>query len=208
MKPWERRKPPEYYSASDFEKQQWVAGIPARFWNTALSSVRPKSLKVEAGPDEMVSVSAALQTKYLTARIEQPDLMVANRLVVMTSSPTDEHAMAAACLLATAAIRRAKEETRIAKVRVDDIQDYEKSLALKREFYAIEPDLLVLYNLNPNSCRERLSLVRDLLSSHEGVYRIVVAAAENPMEFAQRSLYTEPHEVYHFEGRPKKKIVI
>jgi hypothetical protein len=156
----------------------------------------------------MVNVSAALQTKYLTARIEQPELMVANRLVVMTSSPTDEHALAAACLLATAAIRRAKEETSIARVRVDDIQDYEKSIALKREFYAIEPDLLVLYNLNPNSSRERLSLARDLLGSNEGMYRIVVAAADNPLEFAQRSIYMEPHEVYHFEGRPKKKIVI
>jgi hypothetical protein len=208
MKPWERRKPPEYHKASDFEKLQWVAGIPARFWNTALSSIRPKGLKVDNGDDGMVNVSAALQTKYLTARIEQPELMVANRLVVMTSSPTDEHALAAACLLATAAIRRADEETSIARVRVDDIQDYEKSIALERDFYTIQPDLLVLYNLNPNSSRERLSLARDLLGSNEGVYRIVVATADNPMEFAQQSLYLEPHEVYRFEGRPKKKLVI
>ena len=208
MKPWERRKPPEYYTASDFEKLQWVAGIPARFWNTALTSIRPKSLNLEPTPDEIMKVSAALQTKYLTARIEQPELMEANRLVVMTSSPTDEHALAAACLLATAALRKTVEENRVPKVRVDDIQEYEKSLALKRDFYTLQPDLLILHNLNPNSCRERLSLVRDLLNSNEGVYRIVVATAENPMEFAQRSLYAEPHEVYHFEGRPKKKLVI
>lgn len=206
--PWERQRPPEYHSASDFEKQQWVAGIPARFWNTSLSSIRPKSFKVEEGTDEMVQVTAALQTKYLTARIEDPDLMDANRLVVMSSSPTDEHALAAACILATALIRRAFENSEIARVRVDDIQDYEKCLALKKDFYPRKPNFLVLYNLNPNTSRERLSLVRDLMTDAEGAYRVIVATAEDPFAFARKSLYMEPQEAYHFEGRPKKKMVI
>jgi hypothetical protein len=205
--PWERQKPSEYYTASDFEKLQWVAGLPARFWNTALSSIRPKGLKIKEDK-EIVNISAALQTQYLAARIEQPGLMNANRLVVMTSSPTDEHALAAACMLATAAIRRAFDERTVSKIRVDDIQEYEKCLSLKREFYTIAPKLLVIHNLNPNTSRERLSLVRDLLNANEGVYRVVVAAAESPFEFAQKSLYMEPNEVYHFEGRPKKRLVI
>lgn len=205
--PWERQRPPEYHSASDFERQQWVAGIPSRFWNTALTSIRPKSFKVEEGSDEMVQVSAALQTKYLTARIDDPDLMDANRVVVMTSSPTDEHALAAACILATAKIRAAFP-LKIADVRVDDIQDYEKCIAYKRDFYPRKPKFLCLYNLNPNTSRERLSLVRDLVNNAEGAYRVVVASADDPFEFARKSLYMEPQEVYHFEGRPKKKLVI
>lgn len=207
--PWERQRPPEYHSASDFEKQQWVAGIPARFWNTPVSSIRPKSFKFEgAGAVEMMQVSAALQKKYLTARLEQPELLEANRLVVMTSSPTDDHALAAASLLATALIRRAMEQVKIARVRLDDIQEYEKCLSLKREFYPTPPKFLAIYNLTPNSSRERLSLARDLMSSNEGIYRVVVAASESPFKFARESLYMEPDEVYHFEGRPKKKMVI
>lgn len=205
--PWERRKPPEYYSASDFEKQQWVAGVPARFWNTSASSLRPKTFKFSDG-EEMTNVPASTQQKYLTARLSDPELMKSNRLVVMTSNPTDEHALAAASLLASAAVKQSMYDSTIARVRVDDIQDYEKCLSLGREFYNIEPELLVLYNLNPNSSRERLSLVRDLLTSNDGVYRIVVAAAENPFEFSRRSLYMEPQEAYHFEGRPKKQIKI
>lgn len=206
--PWERQRPPEYYTASDFEKLQWVAGIPARFWNTAVSSVRPKSFKFEDSSDEMVQVSAALQKQYLTARLEQPDLLESNRLVVMTSSPTDEHALAAASLLATALIRRSVEQMTIARVRLDDIQEYEKCLSLKRDFYPTPPKFLAIHNLTPNTSRERLSLVRDLLSSNEGSYRVVVAAADNPFKFARELLFMEPDEVYHFEGRPKKKMII
>lgn len=205
--PWKRQKPTEYHKASDFERQQWVAGIPARFWNTSFTSIRPKGFKVDEGKKEMVQVTAALQTKYLTARIEDTALMDANRLVVMTSSPTDEHALAAACILATAKIRAAFP-LKIADVRVDDIQEYEKCISLKRDFYPREPKFLALYNLNPNTSRERLSLVRDLVNNAEGAYRIVVATADDPFEFARKSLYMEPQEVYHFEGRPKKKLVI
>lgn len=206
--PWNRQKPPEYHTASDFEKLQWVAGIPSRFWNTALTSIRPKGFKVDEGSKEMVQVTAALQTKYLTARIEDTALMDANRVVVMTSSPTDEHALAAACILATAKIRHAFDNMKIADVRVDDIQEYEKCISLKRDFYPRKPKFLALYNLNPNTSRERLSLVRDLVNNAEGAYRVVVATADDPFEFARKSLYMEPQEVYHFEGRPKKKMVI
>lgn len=206
--PWERQKPQEYHKASDFEKLQWVAGIPSRLWNTASSSINCTTFKYEGKGSEIERVTAATQQKYLKARLEQPELMDSNRLVIMTGSPTDEHALAAACLLATAAIQRAHSESRISKVRVDDIQDYERCRSLGREFYSIEPEVLMLYNLCPNSSRERLSLARDLVNSHEGTYRVVVAAADNPFEFARKSLYMEPHEVYHFEGRPKKKLVI
>ena len=208
--PWKRQKPPEYHSASDFEKQQWVAGIPARFWNTPVSSIRPATFKYEAKKkgDALERVPAATQQKYLTARLEQPDLLDASRLVVMTSSPTDEHALAAASLLATSLIRKAAEALTIPRARVDDIQEYEKCLQLKREFYPTPPRFLAIYNLTPNTSRERLSLVRDLLNENEGIYRVVVAAAENPFQFARECLYMEPQEVYHFEGRPKKKIVI
>jgi hypothetical protein len=205
--PWERPKSSEYHKASDFEKQQWVAGIPSRFWGTAASSIRPKTFKYE-GKGEMTNVPAATQQTYLTARIEQPDLMASNRLVIMTSSPTDEHALAAAALLATAAIKKAMYETKIPRVRFDDIQDYERCLSLKLDFYTVDPEILILHNLNDNSSRERLSLARDLMNSNEGVYRVIVAAADNPFQFAREVLYVEPQEVYHFAGRPKKKIMI
>jgi hypothetical protein len=126
----------------------------------------------------------------------------------MTSNPTDEHALAAASLFATALVRRAAESQTIARARVDDIQEYEKCLSLKREFYQTRPTFLAIYNLTPNTSRERLSLVRDLMNSNEGIYRVVVAAADNPFEFARKCLYMEPQEVYHFEGRPRKKLVI
>lgn len=206
--PWERQRPPEYYSASDFEKLQWVAGIPARFWNTAVSSIRPKSFKYESKVEGLENVTSATQQSYLTARLEQPELLDASRLVVMTSSPTDEHALAAASLLATVLIRKAAESLTIPRARVDDIQEYEKCLELQREFYPTQPKFLAIYNLTPNTSRERLSLVRDLLNKNEGIYRVVVAAADNPFQFARECLYMEPQEVYHFEGRPKKKIVI
>lgn len=204
--PWERQRPPEYYSASDFEKQQWVAGIPARFWNTSMSSVRPKSFKY-ASVDGMENVTAITQQNYLTARLKQPELLDSSRLVVMTSSPTDEHALAAVSLLATALIRRAAESLTIPRARVDDIQEYEKCLELNRDFYPTAPTFLAIHNLTPNSSRERLSLVRDLLNKNEGIYRVVIAAAENPFQFARECLYMEPQEVYHFEGRPKKMVL-
>jgi hypothetical protein len=93
-------------------------------------------------------------------------------------------------------------------VRVDDIQDYEQCRRINKSFYSGEPDIAVLYNVDPNSSRERLSLIKDLLVHLEGSYRIVVAAADNPFQFARELLHMEPGEVYHFEGKPRKIVQI
>jgi hypothetical protein len=205
--PWERIKPQAYYSASDFEKVLWACGIPNRFWNTREESIQPSAFKYGSGKSRE-SLSASIQSKYLKARLKDPELMRANRFVCITSSPSDDYALSAACLLATATVSKAWKAGTLPRVRVDDIQDYEKSLELKRDFYSASPELLILYNLSPVSSSSRLSLARDLMNSFEGTYRVVVAAAENPFKFARESLYMEPHEVYHFEGKPQKVIQI
>jgi hypothetical protein len=207
--PWERRKPPEYYSASDFEKLQWACGIPCRFWNTGVASIRPSTFKY-TGHDgnSMESIAASVQKKYFAGRLEQPDLLEMNRIVCITSKPSDDYALSAACLLATAAIKHAWAADDLPRIRVDDIQDYEKSIARKKEFYSASPNMLVLYNFNPNSSKERLALAKDLLNSFEGAYRVIVAAAENPFDFARNHLYMEPHEAYHFEGKPRKVLQV
>jgi hypothetical protein len=74
-----------------------------------------------------------------------------------------------------------------------------------KEFYPAKPDVVILYNLNDNSSRERLSLASDLLKTDfEGVYRAVVATSDSPLKFAKEKLFLEPQEVYHFEGKPRK----
>jgi len=206
--PWERRKPPEYYAASDFEKVQWACGIPCRFWNTGPASMRHVTFKYTGHDNSMESVSASVQKKYFNARLAQPELMEMNRVICITSTPSDDYALSAACLMATAAIKLAWESEALPRVRVDDIQDYEKSIERKKEFYSAQPNMLVLYNFNPNSSRERLALAKDLLNSFEGAYRIIVAAADNPLEFARKHLYMEPHETYHFEGKPRKVLQV
>lgn len=201
--PWNRQKPAEYYAASAFEKLQWACGIPHRFWNTKLSSIHPSAATYEF--QGVVRVSPTEQLQYLTERIKNPELLESNRLACFTSVPTDEHALAAACLLASAYIQQEYLAERAVRVRVDDIQDYEKCRKLGREFYSTDPDVVILYNLNDNSSQERLSLASDLLKREfEGVYRAVVATSECPLKFAKEKLYLEPQEVYHFEGRPRK----
>jgi hypothetical protein len=185
----------------------WACGIPNRFWNIRKESIQPAAFKYGSGKSAE-NLSVAIQSKYLKARFADPELMRANRFVCITSCPSDDYALAAASCLAAAAISKGWKEGTVSRVRVDDIQDYEKSLALKRDFYSATPDLLVLYNLSPVSSPSRLSLARDLVNSFEGAYRIVVAAAENPFKFARESLYMEPHEVYHFEGKPQKVLQI
>ena len=201
--PWNRQKPPEYYSASGFEKMQWACGIPSRFWNTKLSSIHPVIAKYEfKGKPEHVKASD--QIRYLTERINNPELLDTNRLACFTSFPTDEHALAAACLLATAYITQAWNADQAVRVRVDDIQEYEKCRAIEKEFYATDPNVVILYNLNDNSSRKRLSLASDLLKDFEGIYRAVVGTSESPLKFAKEKLFLEPQEVYHFEGKPRK----
>ena len=202
--PWNRQKPPEYYAASDFERMQWACGIPSRFWNTLLSSIHPVIAKYNF-KGKVEQAKASDQLLYLTERINNPELLDTNRLACFTSFPTDEHALAAACLLATSYIAQAWNEERAVRVRVDDIQDYEKCRALGKDFYSTDPDIVILYNLNDNSSRERLSLVSDLLKNDfEGIYRAVVGASESPLKFAKEKLFLEPQEVYHFEGKPRK----
>jgi hypothetical protein len=214
--PWERRKAPEYHKAEDFEKLQWVCGIPTRFWNVNLSALHPVTVQYEnkksgskrkSTPDVDI-ISAEVQQNYLQARLDDPDLMLVNRFACITSYPSDEQGLAAACLLANAYLKKAWREDTVPRLRVDDIQDYEQCRRMDRQFYAGEPDILVLYNVDPNSSSERLSLIKDLVVHLEGTYRIVVAAADNPFQFARESLHVEPGEVYHFEGKPRKIVQI
>lgn len=201
--PWNRQKPPEYHSASGFERMQWACGIPSRFWNTKLSSIHPVIAKYDfKGNHKQVGVRE--QMEYLTERINNPELLNTNRIACFTSYPTDEHALAAACMIATAYITQAWNADQAVRVRVDDIQEYEKCMAIEKEFYSTDPDVVILYNLNDNSSRERLSLASDLLKDFEGIYRAVVGTSESPLKFAKEKLFLEPQEVYHFEGNPRK----
>ncbi len=203
--PWKRQKPPEYYTASDFEKMQWACGIPSRFWNTNRTSIHPSVAKYQFKDDTPIHIGAREQLKYLTERYDSPELLDVNRLACFSSIPTDEHAMAAACLLATKYIEQGWDAHRAIRVRVDDIQDYEKSKALGKEFYSSDPDVVVLYNLNDNSSRSRLQLAADLLKNDfEGIYRAVVVTSDSPLKFAKEKMFLEPQEVYHFEGKPRK----
>jgi hypothetical protein len=202
--PWNRIKPPEYHAASEFERMQWACGIPQRFWNTKLSSIHPVTAKYDF-KDEVQQVKVSDQLEYLTERERNPELLDCNRFACFTSIPTDEHALAAACLLATAYISQEWKAHRAIRVRVDDIQDYEKCLSVGKDFYSTDPDVVILYNFNDNSSRERLTLASDLLKNKfEGVYRAVVAASDSPLKFAKEKLFLEPQEVYHFEGKPRK----
>jgi hypothetical protein len=203
--PWNRQKPPEYHTASEYEKVQWACGIPSRFWNTKLSSIHTSTAKYSFKDETPVHIGAREQMQYLTERIDNPEILDANRLACFTSIPTDEHALAAACLMASSYISQDYMALRPVHVRVDDIQDYEKCKSTGKEFYPTKPDVVILYNLNDNSSRERLSLASDLLKTDfEGVYRAVVATSDSPLKFAKEKLFLEPQEVYHFEGKPRK----
>jgi len=205
--PWNRRKPREYYTASKWNRVQWACGIPQRFWGIKQDSVVPSSFQYENKDGSIQRIASSTQQEYLNARIEHPELLTENRLICITSYPSDEHGLAAACLLASKLVEKQWAANKAPKVRIDDIQDYEQARKLQVPFFSVEPDMLLIHNLNDNTSRERLSLVRDILLSFEGTYRGVVAAADNPLKFARETLRIEPHESYHFEGRPRKIIV-
>jgi hypothetical protein len=204
--PWERHKPAEYYSASEWDKLQWACGIPSRFWKLKPNYVIPATFQYESKKNGIERVTAAVQQEYLTERLAHPELLSNNRLVCITSYPSDEHGMAAACLMARSLIEKQWQAETTVKVRVDDIQDFEQAAKLDVPFFSVEPDMLLIHNINENTPRQRLALVRDLLLKYEGTYRGVVAACENPLKFAREVLHIEPQEFYHFEGRPKKVI--
>ena len=202
--PWNRRKPKEYHTASEWDKVQWACGIPQRFWELKSNHISPAAFQYKNKDKSIQRISASLQQDYLEARLSHPELLLENRIVCITSHPTDEHGLAAASLLASSLIGHRWEKREIIKVRVDDIQDYEQALKLDLNFFPVEPDMLFIHNLSENSSRERLSLARDLLLKMEGTYRGVVASCENPLKFSREVLKIEPHESYHFENRPQK----
>jgi len=152
----------------------------------------------------MDRIKATDQAQYLEERVHHPELLNCNRFACFASIPTDEHALAAACLLASAYIEMTAEAEEVMRVRIDDIQDYEKAEKLNKEFYSVTPDIVILYNLNDNSSRQRLSLACDLMKNFEGIYRAVVVTSDNSLKFAREKLYLDPQEVYQFEGRPRK----
>ena len=204
--PWRRRnKPLEYHQASDFEKLLWACGIPSRYWSVALSSLRPVAVTYESN-DGIERISASTQAEYLKERVSNPELLQSNRFVCISSCPSDEHAMAAASLLARTAIQDGWENEDVVKVRMIDIQDYESSRKDDEEFFSISPEMLLIHNLNEDSSKERVSLARDLLRSMEEIYRVVVVASDSPLKFAREFLRLEPQEVYQFEGKPRKVI--
>ncbi len=198
-----RTRPPEYYAASDIEKLQWACGIPSRYWSVGADALRPVSYQYmfRGKPQRF---SAADQEEYLKARIEEPELLRKNRFVCITSYPTDTHAMSAGCLLAYKAIQAREEAKEVVKVRVVDIQDYEQGRKDDEKFFSVQPEMIVVYNLSEDTPKERLTLVRDLLLSLEGIYRVVVASSENPLKFAREFLHIEPQEAYHFEGKARR----
>lgn len=202
---WERIKPPEYYSATDFERAQWACGVPPRYWDSKLSSINPASA-VYSFKGKRERIAPTVQNQYLKDRVENPEILKSNRFACLSSSPTDEHAMAAACALVNAYVAKAWEADLPLKVRVDDVQDYEECLKVGKVFYSVTPDILVLYNLDDNSSKERLSLVKDVIKRFEGIYRAVVATSDSPLGFARNKLYCEPQEVYYFEGLPRKVV--
>ena len=202
---WERIKPPEYYSATDFEKAQWACGIPPRYWDSGLTSIYPAPA-VYSFQGKRERIAPAIQSLYLKDRVENPELLNDNTFACFSSIPTDEHAMAAVCALANAYLAKAWEADQPLKVRIDDIQDYEDSLKTGKIFYPVIPDILVLHNLDDNSSKERLSLVKDVIKRFEGKYRAVVASSPSPLGFARDKLFCEPQEVYFFSGLPRKVV--
>lgn len=205
LAPWERITPPEYYGASDFEKYQWVFGVPPRYWNVKPASVKPATFQYVDKKKRFVSISDTTQLEYLKERMAHPDLLERNKLAIFTSTPTDDHAMAAACAVINAYLQASwNTGNKLVRVRVDDIQDYEKAEKLGKDFFPSTPSIFVLSNLNDNSSRERLSLTRDLVQKYEGAFRIVVAACENPLTFARERIFVEPDEVYHFDSKLRK----
>lgn len=205
--PWNRIKPPEYHasSTSDFERMQWACGIPPRHWSVQLDSLSFAKAEYE-GKKEVDLISSKIQEDYFKERMADPELLCMNRFVCITSHPSDEQALAAACLLATAYIEDAWNSGGAIKCRVDDIQDYEQCVRLDKEFYSVSPEVVMIYNLNENSGHDRLRLAADLLKKFEGTYRVAVAACDSPLRFARDFLRMEPQEVYHFEGKRLKRM--
>lgn len=71
----------------------------------------------------------------------------------------------------------------------------------------LEPSLLVITGLCPNSSSTKLEKARDLLEKHSSIPRIVVIAGEDPITFFNTRLYTAVHNLFFSSSALAKRRV-
>lgn len=73
----------------------------------------------------------------------------------------------------------------------------------------LEPSLLVITGLTPNSSATKLEKARDLIEKHTNIPKIVVIAGEDPVTFFSTKLYSPIHNIYfHSSALIKRRVEI
>jgi len=79
----------------------------------------------------------------------------------------------------------------------------------ENKFLTVEPSLLVITGLSPNSTAVKLEKARDLLEQNSNIPRIVVVAGEDPVTFMKSRLFYPLHNIYfHSTQIVKRKVEV
>lgn len=159
-------------------------GIPRRFWGRKLEDFSFRQAEMYSQ-----KLSPVAQRQWIKSLLKYPYLR--NRLVVASSDPTDEAALALGSFLMQDVASRGME---VAMSEVNNISYLSKF-----------PRFIVLHNILRTATPERLQQTRDALLRFKGAFRFLVVAKDaNPFKFCVGKLGLYPDIVFYLKDeRPQ-----
>ena len=173
--------------------------VPGYIWQERPFTFAPQDFAVGGERLHEKIYDSEVQTNSLARFLDKP---TAPHVYGVASSPSDARAKYFAAFLVQTFLEKAPPNLVV------------KWEALYGNTFAnpaldLEPSLIVITGLSPNSSNTKLEKARDLLEKHSSIPRIVVLAGEDPITFFATRLYSPIHNLYfHSASTVKRRVEI
>lgn len=166
-------------------KDKYLQQLKARGLNSLALSVKPFNLR----PSSFTASVEGLKPKHIS---REQQLGWFNQLLedpfkpwcfCIASAPNDRQAKAVAGFVMQYALRKSKDRMPL----WHDIQGNFDNPVISDSFS--KPSMLILANTIPNSTAVKFEKLRDIITKHEDIPRIVVTAGIDPFSFFAKHLY-------------------
>ena len=170
--------------------------IPGYIWQERPFSFKPDDFAVGGDRLQERIFTGEKQDDSLARWIEDPTRAI---VYAVSSAPSDQRAK----FFATYLVQKFIDSAPLNRtVKWETLTSDFKNPALD-----LEPSLLVITGLTPNSQPSKLEKARDLLERHHSIPRIVVIAGEDPITFMSTRLYSALHSMYFYSSTLVKRRV-
>lgn len=192
-----RKKTHAFYRADNVGKRLFKAGVPERYWSLTFEGLPPPTdFVVPTEKGKYKRTTAEKQTSEIKSLFTSK-AMSSSGLVVLSSYPTEEWAVALGSLFIREALTNSIPNAEMLDVGYPIPQGE-----------PVIPDVLVLYNITSESPASRITACRDWISFAEGAFIVLAVGGDEPRSFCDNKLRMAADFEFYREGPFKTRRMI